>query len=118
MTQQSRIVRTLAVLAAALVPLCLVLLCTACGSGPPPPPQRVLSRYETATGHLIARDCGYSVPLAGAARRSLWLFCDTQVTDRHGKDVGFPILGADSAAEGPYTAGRVPGGLAEVAPQL
>jgi hypothetical protein len=104
-----RMRQALAVTAAALVALC-----AACGSGTPPP-QRVLSRYEIATGRLIVRDCGFSVPLAGAAGRSLWLFCDTAVTTRQGRDVGVPILGAGSAAEGPGTAGRGPGALTEVA---
>jgi hypothetical protein len=92
----------------------LIALLAACGSGPPPP-QRVLSRYETATGRHIVRDCGFSVPLAGKAGRSLWLFCDTVVTTRQGKSVGVPILGAGSAAEGPGTAGRGPGTLTELA---
>jgi hypothetical protein len=109
MARSSRIVRTLTVLAAALA-----LLCTACGSGSPPP-RLVTSRYETATGHRIARDCGYSVPLPGQARRSLWLFCDTAITGRGGRDLGYPILGAGTAAEGPYTAGRGPGVLSELA---
>jgi hypothetical protein len=109
MTQTSRIVRPLIVLAAALV-----LLCTACGSGRPPP-RLVTSRYETATGHRIVRDCGFSVPLPGQAHRSLWLFCDTLVTSRHGQAIGYPILGAGTAAEGPYTAGRGPGVLTELA---
>jgi len=103
-------VRTLTVLAAALV-----LLATACGSGRPPPPRPVVSRYETATGHHIVRDCGFSVALPGKARRSLWLFCDTVVTGRHGRAIGYPILGAGTAAEGPYTAGSGPGLLTELA---
>jgi len=102
-------VRTLTVLAAALA-----VLCTACGSGRPPP-RLVTSRYETATGHRIVRDCGFSVPLPGQARRSLWLFCDTAVTARGGRELGYPILGAGTAAEGPYTAGRGPGVLSELA---
>jgi len=102
-------VRTLAVLAAAVA-----VLCTACGSGSPPP-RLVTSRYETATGHRIVRDCGFSVPLPGQARRSLWLFCDTAVTGRGGRELGYPILGAGTAAEGPYTAGRGPGVLTELA---
>ena len=102
MTRSSRIVRTLTVLAAALT-----LLCTACGSGSPPP-RLVTSRYETATGHRIVRDCGFSVPLPGQARRSLWLFCDTLLTGRHGRELGYPILGAGTAAEGSGVAGRGP----------
>ena len=109
MARSSRIVRTLTVLAAALA-----VLCTACGSGSPPP-RLVTSRYETATGHRIVRDCGFSVPLPGQARRSLWLFCDTAVTGRGGRELGYPILGAGTAAEGPYTAGRGPGALTELA---
>lgn len=92
----------------------LVLLCAACGSANPPP-QRVLSRYETATGRNIVRDCGYSVPLPGKARRSLWLFCDTLITTQRGKEIGLPILGAGTAAEGSYRPGQVPSGLTEVA---
>jgi hypothetical protein len=102
-------VRTLTVLAAALT-----LLCTACGSGRPPP-RPVTSRYETATGHRIVRDCGFSVPLPGRVHRSLWLFCDTGITGRGGRDLGYPILGAGTAAEGPDTAGRGPGVLTELA---
>ena len=109
MARSSRIVRTLTVLAAAVA-----VLCTACGSGSPPP-RLVTSRYETATGHRIVRDCGFSVPLPGQARRSLWLFCDTAVTGRGGRELGYPILGAGTAAEGPYTAGRGPGVLTELA---
>jgi hypothetical protein len=102
-------VRTLTVLATALA-----LLCTACGSGSPPP-RLVTSRYETVTGHRIVRDCGFSVPLLGQAHRSLWLFCDTGITGRGGRELGYPILGAGTAAEGPYTAGRGPGVLTELA---
>jgi len=109
MARSSRIVRTLTVLAAALA-----VLCTACGSGRPPP-RLVMSRYEIATGHRIVRDCGFSVPLPGQARRSLWLFCDTAVTARGGRELGYPILGAGTAAEGPYTAGHGPGTLSELA---
>jgi hypothetical protein len=109
MARSSRIARTLTVLAAALA-----LLCTACGSSLPPP-RPVTSRYETATGHRIVRDCGFSVPLPGRAHRSLWLFCDTGITGRGGRELGYPILGAGTAAEGPYTAGRGPGVLTELA---
>jgi hypothetical protein len=91
----------------------LVLLCTACGHDLPPP-QPVLSAYEAATGRVIDRDCGYSVSLPGKTRRSLWLFCDTLVTDSRGKELGFPILGAGTAAEGTYSPGRAPRGLTEV----
>jgi hypothetical protein len=60
------------------------------------------------------RDCGYSVPLPDTPQRSLWLFCDTYVTSRHGTEIGSPILGADTAAEGPYTPGQAPDTLTEV----
>ncbi len=101
-------VAALTVIAAALA-----VLCAACGSGPPPP-RLVMSRYETATGHRIVRDCGFSVPLPGPARSSLWLFCDTAVTGRGGGELGYPILGAGTAAEGPSTPGQGPGPLAEL----
>jgi hypothetical protein len=104
-------VRKLTALAAVL---CLVLLGTACGSGGPTA-RRLVSRYETATGHRIVRDCGFSVPLPGPAHRSLWLFCDTLVTGPHGRALGYPILGAGTAAEGPGVAGRGPGVLTELA---
>jgi hypothetical protein len=109
MRHPSRVRAALTVIAVALVALC-----AACGSGPPPP-RLVTSRYETATGYRIVRDCGFSVPLPGSARSSLWLFCDTAVTGRGGREIGYPILGAGTAAEGPYTAGRGPGVLAELA---
>ena len=96
-----------------------VMLCTSCGSAPPPaprpaPPQPVLSRYESLTGRDIARDCGFSAPLPSAPGRSLWLFCDTEITSRQGQEIGLPILGTDTAAEGPYRAGSAPGVLTEV----
>jgi hypothetical protein len=96
-----------------VIAVALAVLCAACGSSPPPP-QGVRSGYEIATGHRIVRDCGFSVPLAGQARHSLWLFCDTLVTTRQGKELGLPILGAGTAAEGPGRAGRGPAGLTEV----
>jgi len=112
---------------AALVPpvilvllVLLVLLCAGCGSAPPrgrpapPSPRPVLSRYETATGRVINRDCGYSAPLPGKPARSLWLFCDTAVLTRQGKEIGFPILGTGTAAQGQYRPGRLPGVLTEV----
>jgi hypothetical protein len=100
--------------ALAVIAVALAMLCAACGSSPSPP-QGVRSGYETATGHRIVRDCGFSVPLADQAHRSLWLFCDTLVTTRQGKELGLPILGAGTAAEGPGTAARGPGTLTEVA---
>jgi hypothetical protein len=109
MRHPSRVRAALTVIAAALIALC-----AACGSGAPPP-GLVTSRYETATGHRIVRDCGFSVPLPGQPRSSLWLFCDTAVTGRGGREVGYPILGAGTAAEGPGTPGRGPGPLAELA---
>jgi hypothetical protein len=99
--------------AAALMVAALVALCAACGSAPPRP-QQVLSRYETVTGRHIVRDCGFSVPLAGRTRRSLWLFCDTLVTTRQGRELGVPILGAGTTAVGPGAAGRGGGALTEV----
>jgi hypothetical protein len=77
------------------------------------PPQSVSSTYETSTGRSIVRDCGFSVAVPGKPERSLWLFCDTVMINRHGQDVGL-ILGTGTAAEGSYTAGRGPGALTEV----
>jgi hypothetical protein len=109
----SRAGKALTATAAALMVVALAVLCAACGSGPPRP-RPVLSRYETATGRHIVRDCGFSVPLAARTRRSLWLFCDTLVTTRQGQEVGVPVLGAGTTAEGPGTPGRGPGVLTEV----
>jgi hypothetical protein len=101
----------------------VLLMCAACSGGKPQPrppalpwprPEPVLSRYETATGRVIVRDCGYSVALPGKARQSLWLFCDTLVTSRQGAEIGGPILGTGSAAEGPYRADQAPTSLTEV----
>lgn len=99
---------------------------------PTPPPLRatlaptpVLSAIERGGQVSLARDCGYSAPLPGASRRSLWLFCDTPVY------VEKPAVGGGStwtlqrfitgstAAEGMAVAGsapanRVPGPLSEV----
>lgn len=74
----------------------------------------MLSRYETLTGRAIARDCGFSAPLPSAPERSLWLFCDTEITSRQGDEIGLPILGTGTAAEGSYRAGSAPGLLTEV----
>jgi hypothetical protein len=74
----------------------------------------VLSRYESLTGRDIARDCGFSAPLPSAPGRSLWLFCDTEITTRQGDEIGLPILGTGTAAEGPYRPGLPPGVLTEV----
>lgn len=96
-----------------------VVLCASCGSAPPaaprpPAPRPVLSRYENLTGRDIARDCGFSAPLPSAPGRSLWLFCDTEITSRQGDEIGLPILGTGTAAEGSYRAGSAPGVLTEV----
>ncbi len=105
--------RSRTAVALAVIAIVLVVLCDACGAGGPSL-QPVLSEYETATGHVIVRDCGYSAPVPGKARQSLWLFCDTVVTTRHGKEIGNPIHGTGTAAEGSYTTGRAPSALAEV----
>jgi hypothetical protein len=73
----------------------------------------VLSNYERATAHAVGRDCGYSSPVPGQPGRSLWLFCDTEVAARDGK-VDRLILGTDTAAAGPYQAGRPPIRLTEL----
>ncbi|MFD0690133.1 hypothetical protein [Actinomadura fibrosa] len=109
-----------AVVAAAAVPVALALLVAVAvtvglgSSGAPPsgavPPARVLSRYETAArGNTIDRDCGYSTPLPGRPRRSLWLFCDSAWK---GTRPGL-WLGA-TAATAPIVPGRVPTALTEL----
>lgn len=87
----------------------------ACGAGAPrPAPSPVLSNYEWSTGDTIHRDCGYSSPLPGKPGWSIWLFCDTEVTSARGQKVERLILGTDTAAAGPYQAGRAPARLSEI----
>ena len=74
------------------------------------PPARVLSAYENAApGNAIDRDCGFSAPIPGRHRRSIWLFCDTVWKgDRPGLWLG------TTAAAGPALPGRVPTSLTEL----
>ena len=72
------------------------------------------SNYERSTGNAVRRDCGYSSPLPGRPGWSIWLFCDTVVTSAGGRNIERLILGTDTAADGPYQAGRAPGWLSEV----
>ena len=93
---------------------CLV-MAAACGAAVPhPAPSPVLSNYERSTGSTIHRDCGYSSPLPGKPGWSVWLFCDTTVTGAHGRKIEGLILGTDTAADGPYQAGRAPARLNEI----
>jgi hypothetical protein len=90
-------------------------LATACAApAPSPQPRLVRSSYERITGNPVRRDCGYSSPLPGKPGWSLGLFCDTVVTSAGGATIKRLILGTDTAAEGPYRAGRAPGWLTEV----
>lgn len=76
------------------------------------PPARVVSRYELAApGNAIDRDCGYSVPLPGGARRSLWLFCDSVW-----KGTRPGLVFGVTAATGAAAPGRVPDALTELPP--
>ena len=87
----------------------------ACGSAAPRlVPSPVLSNYERNTGGTIRRDCGYSSPLPGRPGWSIWLFCDTEITSARGQRIGRLILGTDTAAAGPYQAGRAPSPLSEI----
>jgi hypothetical protein len=99
--------------------LALAVLTVAACAGPPrptpqPAPGLVRSNYERATGDLVPRDCGYSVPLPGKSGWSLWLFCDTAVTSAGGTRIDRLILGTDTAAAGPGQAGQAPSRLSEI----
>jgi hypothetical protein len=88
----------------------------ACGTGVPrpvPAPVPVLSNYER-NGTTVGRDCGYSSPLPGKPGWSLWLFCDTVIASVRGGKTERLILGTDTAAAGPYRAGRAPARLSEI----
>jgi hypothetical protein len=103
----------------ALALICVITI-AACASGtgrrpaPAPVPAPVLSNYERSTGNAIARDCGYSSPVPGRPNRSVWLFCDTEVTGSHDRTLRGLILGTDSAAAGPYQSGQAPAALSEI----
>ena len=103
----------------ALAVLALAVLAVAACAGPPrpsphPAPGLVRSNYERATGDLVPRDCGYSVPLPEKSGWSLWLFCDTAVTSAGGTRIDRLILGTDTAAAGPGQAGQAPSRLSEI----
>ena len=97
---------------------CLSVAAACSAPAPRPAPHQaqspVLSSYERSTGNAVRRDCGYSSPLPGKPGWSIWLFCDTAVTSAGGRKIEGLILGADTAAEGPYQAGRAPGLVSEV----
>jgi hypothetical protein len=93
---------------------CLGMAAACAAPAPRPAPWPVLSNYEQSTGNAVHRDCGYSSPLPGKPGWSIWLFCDTAVTSVGGRKIEGLILGTDTAAEGPYQAGRAPGLLSEV----
>jgi len=101
-------------LARCLIAGCLIAVAACAGPAPRPAPSLVQSNYERDTGAAVRRDCGYSSPLPGKPGWSLWLFCDTVVTGTRGPATDRLILGTDTAAEGPYQAGRAPGSLSEV----
>lgn len=73
----------------------------------------VLSNYENSNpGYSVDRDCGYSTPDPTRSGQDIWLFCDSIVYD--GTTIEKAILGTDTAAEGPYTAGQAPSSLSEL----
>lgn len=76
------------------------------------PPAHVASTYETASGNVLQRDCGFSRRLPGGSQLSLWLFCDTPIANASGVVLGF--IPGSTAAVGPFHAGQVPTGLSEV----
>jgi hypothetical protein len=102
------------VLAGCAITGCLTMVSACTAPAPSPAPALVRSNYERSTGNAVSRDCGYSSPLPGRSGRSIWLFCDTVVTGASGRNIQRLILGTDTAAEGPYQAGRAPGWLSEV----
>jgi hypothetical protein len=110
----SRAARSLSGAVAVLTALIALAACQAAAPRPAPAPARVLSNYERATGNTIPRDCGYSSPIPGQPGRSLWLFCDTAITDGRGGKIEHLILGTDTAAAGPYRAGQAPSRLSEI----
>ena len=102
------------VLAGCTITGCLSMVAACAAPAPRPVPSLVLSNYERSTGNAVHRDCGYSSPLPGKPGWSIWLFCDTVVTSARGRNIERLILGTDTAADGPYQAGRAPGWLTEV----
>jgi hypothetical protein len=76
------------------------------------PPARVVSNYETATGNVLQRDCGFSRRMPGNSGRSVWFFCDTPIANSGGTVLGF--IPGSTAAVGPFTAGKVPTDLSEI----
>src|SRR5215471_9574065 len=76
------------------------------------PPSRVVSNYETATGNVLQRDCGFSRKLPSNSSLSVWLFCDTPIANSSGTVIGF--ISGSTAAVGPFTAGKVPTDLSEI----
>jgi hypothetical protein len=74
---------------------------------------QILSNWETGNpGYSINRDCGYSIPDPTRSGQDLWLFCDS--IPYEGSTFNEAILGTDTAAEGPYTAGQAPQSLSEL----
>ena len=73
----------------------------------------VLSNYENNnSGYSVDRDCGYAVPDPTRSGQDIWLFCDSIIYDQ--TTIEEAILGTDTAAEGPYTAGQAPSSLSEL----
>jgi hypothetical protein len=76
------------------------------------PPNHVVSNYETSSGNVLQRDCGFSHPRPNSSGSSIWLFCDTPIANSGGTVLGF--IPGSTAAIGPFTAGQVPTGLSEI----
>ena len=102
------------VLAGCAIAGCALLAAACAGAAPRPATSLVQSNYERSTGNTVRRDCGYSSPLPGKPGWSIWLFCDTVVTSADGRKIDRLILGAGTAADGPYRAGQAPAWLSEV----
>jgi hypothetical protein len=79
------------------------------------PPAPLVSNYETASGNTLDRDCGWSRPLPGSTTQDFWLFCDTAIENPPGTLACTTcFIPGSTAAEGPFTAGLVPGSLSEL----
>jgi hypothetical protein len=73
----------------------------------------ILSNWGTGNaGYSIHRDCGYNMSLPNKSTQDLTPLCHAILYEE--STFNEIILGADAAAEGPYTAGQAPQSLGEL----